>query len=58
MFSCIKTCTLEGLQGHIINVEIDISRGKPKFSKVELPDSGRTNYIGTNIDIWTGDATN
>lgn len=21
-------------------------------------DSGRTNYIGTNVDIWTGDATN
>lgn len=39
MFSCIKTCTLEGLQGHIINVETDISRGMPKFSIVGLPDT-------------------
>lgn len=39
MFSNIKTCTLEGLQGHIINVETDISRGMPKFSIVGLPDT-------------------
>lgn len=39
MFSCIKTCTLEGLKGHIINVETDISRGMPKFAIVGLPDT-------------------
>lgn len=38
MFSLIKTCTLEGLKGHIIDVETDISRGMPKFSIVGLPD--------------------
>lgn len=37
MFSCIKTCTLEGLEGHIIDVETDISRGMPKFMIVGLP---------------------
>lgn len=39
MFSNIKTCTLEGLKGHIINVETDISRGMPKFLIVGLPDT-------------------
>ncbi|MDO5028050.1 MAG: YifB family Mg chelatase-like AAA ATPase [Bacillota bacterium] len=37
MFSCIKTCALEGLEGHIIDVETDISRGMPKFMLVGLP---------------------
>lgn len=38
MFSLVKTCTLEGLKGHIIDVETDISRGMPRFSIVGLPD--------------------
>ena len=39
MFSCIKTCTLEGLQGHIIDVETDIVTGMPRFNIVGLPDT-------------------
>lgn len=39
MFSLLKTCTLEGLKGHIIDVETDISRGMPRFSIVGLPDT-------------------
>ena len=46
MFSNIKTCTLEGLQGHIINVETDISRGMPKFSIVGLPDTAVKGIYG------------
>lgn len=39
MFSCIKTCTLEGLQGHVIDVETDITKGMPRFNIVGLPDT-------------------
>lgn len=39
MYSRIKTCTLEGLEGHIVQVECDLSRGLPKFSIVGLPDA-------------------
>lgn len=37
MFSCIKTITLEGLNGHIIDVETDVSTGNPNFLLVGLP---------------------
>ena len=37
MFSCVKTLTLEGLDGHIINVETDVSTGNPSFLLVGLP---------------------
>ncbi len=37
MYSKIKTCTLEGLDGHIIEVETDLSRGMPVFNIVGLP---------------------
>lgn len=39
MYSLLKTCTLEGLEGHIIDVETDISRGMPKFQIVGLPNT-------------------
>lgn len=39
MYSCIKTCTLQGLDGYIIDVETDLSRSIPKFSIVGLPDT-------------------
>ncbi|MDO5713445.1 MAG: YifB family Mg chelatase-like AAA ATPase [Tissierellia bacterium] len=38
MYSCIKTCTLQGLEGYVIDVETDLSRSLPKFSIVGLPD--------------------
>ncbi|MDO5725462.1 MAG: YifB family Mg chelatase-like AAA ATPase [Tissierellia bacterium] len=39
MYSCVKTCSLMGLEGNIIDVETDLSAGMPKFSIVGLPDS-------------------
>lgn len=38
MYSCIKTCTLQGLEGDIVNIEADLSNGLPKFLIVGLPD--------------------
>ncbi|WP_352419589.1 YifB family Mg chelatase-like AAA ATPase [Proteiniborus sp.] len=38
MLSKVKTCSLQGLDGSIVEVETDISRGLPMFSIVGLPD--------------------
>lgn len=38
MLSKVKTCVLVGLNGNIVEVETDISRGLPMFSIVGLPD--------------------
>lgn len=38
MLSKVKTCVLQGLDGHIVDVETDISRGLPMFNIVGLPD--------------------
>ncbi|TJX16203.1 ATP-binding protein [Tissierella creatinini] len=38
MYSKIKTCVLQGLSGHIVEVEADLSRGLPVFNIVGLPD--------------------
>lgn len=37
MFSKVNTCTLQGLNGYIVEVETDISRGMPSFNIVGLP---------------------
>ncbi len=39
MYSKINTCVLQGLNGHIIEVETDLSRGMPVFGIVGLPDA-------------------
>ncbi len=39
MYSCIKTCSLQGLNGDVVNVEADLSNGLPKFIIVGLPDT-------------------
>lgn len=39
MFGKIKSCGLMGINGYIINVEIDISFGMPGFEIVGLPDA-------------------
>lgn len=39
MLSKVKTCVLEGLEGHIVDVETDISNGLPCLSIVGLPDT-------------------
>lgn len=39
MYSCIKTCSLQGLDGDVISVEADLSNGLPKFIIVGLPDA-------------------
>ncbi len=39
MLSIIKTGVLNGIDAHIINVEVDISQGLPTFDIVGLPDS-------------------
>ena len=38
MYSKIKTCVLQGLNGYVVEVETDISRGMPNFNIVGLPD--------------------
>ncbi|SCG83462.1 Competence protein comM [Proteiniborus sp. DW1] len=38
MLSKVKTCVLQGLDGTIVEVETDISRGLPVFNIVGLPD--------------------
>lgn len=38
MYSNIKTCVLQGLNGNIVEVESDLSRGIPVFNIVGLPD--------------------
>lgn len=39
MYSNVNTCVLQGLRGHIVEVETDLSRGLPMFSIVGLPDA-------------------
>ncbi len=39
MLSVVKSCTLQGLQGYILKVEVDISGGLPAFDIVGLPDA-------------------
>ncbi len=39
MYSKVKTCVLQGLDGHVVEVETDLSRGLPVFSIVGLPDA-------------------
>ena len=39
MYSKIKTCTLQGLEGNIIEVESDLSNGLPQFNIVGLADT-------------------
>ena len=38
MYSKINTCVLQGLNGHVVEVETDLSRGLPVFNIVGLPD--------------------
>lgn len=38
MLSKVKTCILQGLEGHIIDVEVDISNGLPQLNIVGLAD--------------------
>ncbi len=39
MLSKVKTCVLQGLEGHIVDVETDLTRGLPCFTIVGLPDT-------------------
>lgn len=39
MYSKLSTCVLQGLDGHIIDVETDLSRGLPVFNIVGLADT-------------------
>ena len=39
MFTILKSGSLSGIDGNVIDVEVDISRGLPGFSIVGLPDS-------------------
>ena len=42
MYSKVNTCVLQGLNGYIVEVETDISRGMPVFQIVGLPDTSIT----------------
>ena len=39
MYSKISTCVLQGLNGHLVEVETDLSRGMPIFNIVGLADT-------------------
>lgn len=39
MYSKLHTCVLQGLDGHIIDLETDLARGLPVFNIVGLPDA-------------------
>lgn len=39
MFSKLNTCVLQGLNGNLVEVETDLSRGLPAFNIVGLPDA-------------------
>ncbi|MDD7363856.1 MAG: YifB family Mg chelatase-like AAA ATPase [Peptoniphilus sp.] len=39
MYARAKTCSLEGLDGFVVEVECDLSRGLPRFLMVGLPDA-------------------
>ncbi len=39
MLSIIKSIALEGLDGYLISIQVDISKGMPKFEIVGLPDT-------------------
>lgn len=39
MYSKVNTCVLQGLNGNIVEVEADLSRGLPVFNIVGLPDT-------------------
>ncbi len=39
MLATVSTCAVEGLDGYIVSVEVDISPGLPSFSIVGLPDT-------------------
>ncbi len=39
MYSKVNTCVLQGLNGHMVEVETDLSRGMPVFNIVGLPDA-------------------
>ncbi len=38
MLSCIQSFGLNGIEGHLVQVEVDLSRGLPAFDIVGLPD--------------------
>ena len=39
MLAMVKTCAVIGLDGAIVEVEVDISSGLPAFTIVGLPDT-------------------
>ncbi|MEE8158581.1 MAG: magnesium chelatase domain-containing protein, partial [Dehalococcoidia bacterium] len=39
MLTKVKTCAIVGLEGAIVEVEVDISPGLPAFNIVGLPDT-------------------
>ncbi|WP_036728447.1 YifB family Mg chelatase-like AAA ATPase [Peptoniphilus mikwangii] len=39
MYSCVKTCSLQGLSGDVIEAQADITNGLPKFTIVGLPNT-------------------
>ena len=42
MLAKVKSCAMFGLDGFVVDVEVDISPGLPKFDVVGLPDAAVT----------------
>ena len=59
MFSIIKSMSLEGLEGYLVEVQTDISAGLPSFNVVGLPDTSikeakervRASIKNSNVEI-------
>lgn len=39
MLSIVKSMALQGLDGYLVSVQVDISEGMPNFEMVGLPDA-------------------
>ena len=39
MLSIVKSMALQGLDGYLVSVQVDISEGMPNFEMVGLPDT-------------------
>ena len=52
MLASILSCALVGIEGWIVEVEVDISNGLPSFSLVGLPDIAVKAVSYTHLDVY------
>ena len=52
MLSQIHSCSLLGIEGQIVTVEIDVLNGLPSYVLVGLPDAGVKAVSYTHLDVY------